>query len=659
LVLSGCATANKLNTLKKDGAEAQIEVSSGMAKHEDLSGLGKEKRRDTLTVHDVDGKQFIVMKTVTDENGEQVASQVLDAAVVSARFRNVAERHGRINLEFQVMVPSALQDSKWQLRYCPTMYILSDTVALDSIIITGKDYRRKQMKGYELYERFLAKIITDSSKFIDSRSLEIFLKRNIPELYAFRSDSSYVNEEDFLSVFGVSEKEAIDHYTDRVAEYFNDKRIRNKDAKFRKFVKAPYIRNGIRLDTVMVDSNGDYIYNYTQTIHSRPKLKKVDITVDGSIYDQDVKLLSIARSKPLTFYISSVSAFVDDSERYLTKIIERKAQASCSYDIEFNSGKSNLDPDIGDNRSQLSEVRSNLLGLMVNDIFELDSLIITASSSPEGAKKYNYSLSQKRSESICSYLNGQIRKMKDSLNRVDGLLIDESGRISRSHNEKITLVSASIGEDWVGLDSLIKSDSRLSGAAKADYFSIRDGNFEQDEQERVMAKRPWYSDVRSRIYPQLRRVEFSFNMHRKAMTKDTIHTTVIDTLYMEGVQAIKDRDYNRAIEILRPYNDYNTAVAYCAGDFNWSALAILKDCPKDARVNYMLALISSRLGQYEQAVEYYLRSCSQDVKYVHRGNLDPEISALIEDYGLNAHTAKLLDQYTSYDTEGNTVVSYP
>ena len=120
------------------------------------------------------------------------------------------------------------------------------------------------------------------------------------------------------------------------------------------------------------------------------------------------------------------------------------------------------------------------------------------------------------------------------------------------------------------------------------------------------------------------------------MVKDTVHTTVLDSLYMRGVQAIRDRDYETAVTILRPYKDYNTAVAYCLMDYNASAMDILKDLPRTARVDYMLAILHARAGDDRMAVQHYLHACAKEPSYVHRGNLDPEIAALIKNYGLHA-----------------------
>ena len=49
----------------------------------------------------------------------------------------------------------------------------------------------------------------------------------------------------------------------------------------------------------------------------------------------------------------------------------------------------------------------------------------------------------------------------------------------------------------------------------------------------------------------------------------------------------------------------------------------------------MLALVYARQGDERSAVECYLLACAQNGSFVHRGNLDPEISALIRKYALN------------------------
>ena len=156
-----------------------------------------------------------------------------------------------------------------------------------------------------------------------------------------------------------------------------------------------------------------------------------------------------------------------------------------------------------------------------------------------------------------------------------------------------------------------------------------------DQRETALKDLPIYDYLKQSIYPRLRSVKFNFYLHRKGMTKDTVHTTVIDSTYMRGVKALKDMDYAGALALLRPYKDFNTAIAYVGLDKNANALEILKNLEKTAQVNYMLAILYSRRGDEEKAVECYVRSCRQNPMYVHRGNLDPEISVLIKTYNLN------------------------
>ena len=184
------------------------------------------------------------------------------------------------------------------------------------------------------------------------------------------------------------------------------------------------------------------------------------------------------------------------------------------------------------------------------------------------------------------------------------------------------------------LDSMVDRDTVLTSAEKENYCKLRLIE-DLDKRESAMSAMSCYKYLRSSLYPRLRTVRFDFFLHRKGMIQDTVRTTVLDTAYMAGVQAIADRDYNKAITKLRPYHDYNLAVAYCAMDYNASAMEILQSLRETDRVHYMKALLFSRMGEYRTAADHYLTACSMNPSFIHRGNLDPEISALIEMFGLN------------------------
>ena len=633
LVVFSCASQHKLKTLQS----GTVRPSLSLTEEQDfIPDIRKDMvaQRDTFIVKDGD-REVLIMKAIKDEDGEMVAHDVIDAAVVTARFRNVAERNGRVDIEFQVTVPQSMQDSRWQLRFRPQMYILEDTLDLDPVIITGAEYRKAQLRGYQQYERFLSTIVTDPDEFVNWWLLELFIERNIPDLYAFKTDSTYVSDEQFASVYGVTEKEAIEHYTDDLARKANSKRISRREKMYRKYVKVPIVSEGLRLDTVIQNGSGDFVYHYVQPIRTRPKLRKVDVVLSGDIYEEDRKIYDIPKSDPLTFYISSLSAFVDNREKYLTKVIERRVEENTACYIEFASGSFEVDETMGNNPSEIARIKDNLRTLMDSDTFVIDSIIVTSSASPEGTISFNDRLSRRRSEGISGYFSAWINHHQDSLERERGFSVDEEGNVIVEKRREIPMLGRSSGENWRMLDRLVEKDTLMTEDEKKSYISsanIKD----LDQREKSLQSLGCYRHIREKLYPHLRTVRFDFHLHRKGMVKDTVHTTVLDTAYMNGVQAIRDRDYERALTALRPYNDYNTAIAYLCMDYNASAMQILEGLDRTAQVNYMLAVLYSRRGEEQKAVECYVRSCSQDPSYIHRGNLDPEIAVLIRRYNLNA-----------------------
>lgn len=649
LCAQSCSTPSKLETVQREKLHAEIGLVQDPVLHKEE--VHEIARPDTLIIHDDDGRELILMKAVKDENGEMVATDVINAAVVEARFRNVAERHGKVDIEFQIRVPQDMQDEAWQLRFYPRMHILGDTLNLEQVIITGAKYRKAQLRGYQQYEKYLASIVTDSTRFINMRLLELFIQRNIPDLYAFKADSTEVADEsfnaildtkvasNFASQYGVTGRDAIEHYTNTISKRLNARRWEQREKMYRRYVKAPIVHEGLRLDTVITAANGDFIYNYVQTIHTRPRLRKVDVVLSGDIFEQDRRLYEIPATEPLTYYISSLSAFVDGTPRYKKQIISRRVEANTACYIDFEQGSAEIDEDMSNNHFEIGRIKQNLASLIENKVFDLDSIIVTASCSPEGSVPFNTKLSQRRSEAVSRYFEEYIRAYRDSLREenmvhvyFDGMAEED---IPGQTGNDVVFISRNNPENWRMLDVLIAQSDSLTANQKREYIDLCEIQ-NLDAREEMLSRKPYYRFLREVLYPRLRTVKFDFHLHRKGMVKDTIQTTVLDEEYMAGVQAIRDRDYETAIQILRPYKDYNAAVAFCAMDYDASALAILETLPETDQVHYMLAVIYSRQGRDRDAVEHYLKACKLTPSYWHRGNLDPEIAALIKRYNLNS-----------------------
>lgn len=636
-----CSTSSKLSRIRK----SDLRMGLALPSEENLdtyAGVApvRGEKRDTLVVRDLEGKEVYIMSAIQDEiTGEMVATEQLTAAVVTARFRNVAERNGKVHLEFQVTVPSDLQDSRWQLRFHPRLFFLGDSLELDDVVITGSAFREGQLRGYEQYRRFMGRMVTDSLRLTDVRSLEIFLKRNFPQVYAFRNDTSYVSDAQFESAFGLTADEALDHYRRQYLIRRNRRIGSMADRKWRQYVKNPIEIDGIRLDTVIRDG-GDFVYNYIQTIPATSRLKKVVLRLDGDIRDSERRIYHIPESEPLSFYISSVSTLLDEKERYLSMVVYRNLDLRRSGRIEFRSGSAEIDERLEQNRVELDGVKAALKELMENEEYEIDSIVVAANASPEGRYSANLRLSQQRSESAARYMDNYLARLRDTILADQGVLIEldedlEERSVRLPQFRKIEFLPRHGGENWVMLEELVASDTLLSASAKTD-FRLALQNGDPDRREEALRKQESYKYIRKYLYPQLRTVDFRFYYHRSGMLKDTVHTNVPDTVYMRGVDALRDRDYPLALELLQPYGDLNSALAMIAMERNHSALEVLLTLPEDARTHYLLALVYSRLEDEQSAVEHYLKSCSLDRSYVNRGNLDPEISGLIAKYSLDS-----------------------
>lgn len=641
VVISSCGTTRqKLNQINKGQLDS---VSFNMPQKSAVPAEIQAQKfvQDTIIIKDADGNETFLMKAIEDEEtGEMVATEVLNAATVTARFQNLAERRGKVDLEFLVTVPAGMMHERWQFRLYPDLFVLEDSTRLDPVLITGKAYREAQLRGYERYRKFLSRIVQDDMQFLNVYQFELFLQRNIPQLFAFKTDSSYVSEATFKSHYGLDEQEVVEHYINKARRKANNQLKRKRGKMQDKYIPAPIVTEGIRLDSVVTTNQGDIVYHYVQTIETRPKLRKATIILSGDIYEAENKIYSLPQMEPLVYYISSMSSFADESiVKYLTKVIERRAEANTAYKIDFEVAKSDIKPELGENAKEIARIKENLASLMQNEVFDLDSISINATASPEGSYDLNSRLAHSRSVSVTNYFTKYIKHYKDSLEREKGFSMmvgdemDETIIVEEDKMPDIRLTPRSTPENWEDLAEYIRRDTVLTDKQKEEYFDHHDRH-KPDAREAKLKNYSWYPHMKKNIYPKLRTVKFNFYLHRKGMIKDTVHTTVVDSAYTKGVWALKDMDYDTAISLLAPYGDYNSAVAYIGKDRNLSALQILEPMEKTAPVNYLLAIVYSRIGEVQKAVECYMLSVDQEPMYRHRGNLDPEISVLIKQYGL-------------------------
>lgn len=602
-ILVSCSPYGKIRQIRSGNVSVGLSVSDEEKIEEDDD---KEVLIDSIRSSLSD--EPIIMNAIRDtETGEMVATDVINASKVTARFRNVAERAGYVSISFDVSVPSAMSDSQWQLKILPFMSVQEDVLPLDALYITGTGYRQGQLKGYQRYKAFLASIITDTTDFIRMRQLEVFLERHYPETYAMRTDSTIIPEPKAENLFGVTQREALEHYTRHLKHQMNERRKARAGKMFERYVKDPIVTEGIRLDTVLTDSDGDFIYRYVHTFRSRPGLKKVAVSLEGSLFEKGECICELPFADKLTFYISSLSTLVDDRVKYRMTVLERSVKDNTKAFIDFRQGSSAVDTTLGDNADELRRVVRCIDDVVAREDLELDSLVIVASCSPEGPYALNRKLSASRSEAVRKYIGDYVPvEWKDSLR------------------------ASELPENWEQLEKLVANDTILSERSRKNILTLMEDLSRPDVVEKRISMLPEYRYLREKIYPKLRSVRFDFHMHRSGMVRDTVHTTEIDSVYMSGVEALKLLDYKKAVTILRPYDDYNAALAFMSADYNHSALDVLGRLEdKDPKVCYLKAMVLSRLGQHEEALKYYDLCLAYDPYMRHRANLDPEMHLLV------------------------------
>jgi len=378
-----------------------------------------------------------------------------------------------------------------------------------------------------------------------------------------------------------------------------------REAAFNRFVKFPYPED-VRLDS-LVEGRSTVTYYYSQAVKTDETSKKMLVTLQGQVLAVDDSAYRLPPSDTLSYVVSSMLSFVDTVPRYRIKVIDKFVTVEDRNYIQFFVGDTRVVDTLGDNRRQLDKIAGLMRRIVEQQEFYVDTITLTAASSPEGAYAFNDRLSQGRAAALKRYL---VR------------------RYGRSIDTMLTV--RWVAEDWAELTTRIRTDREIVNRDAILELIVEEKNPDRREQAIRQQFSKEYAYIRSVIYPQLRAVNFRYNLRRKGMVKDTIHTTELDTTYTRGVELLQKRKYAKALYILNDYNDRNTVVAHLSLDHNERAMELLAAMPKDAVTEYLRAIACSRLGRKEEGREHFLEACRLDGRMEYRGNLDPEIAELLK-----------------------------
>ncbi|WP_163218935.1 hypothetical protein [Bacteroides sp. 224] len=104
--------------------------------------------------------------------------------------------------------------------------------------------------------------------------------------------------------------------------------------------------------------------------------------------------------------------------------------------------------------------------------------------------------------------------------------------------------------------------------------------------------------------------------------------------YTAALQLLRNREYKRALDIFTDYKDYNTALTLACLGYNKRAYNLIITLGRSANNYYLAAILSTRLGDDQQAIQLLEEACKMDETKRFRADRDPEMSALVRKYGL-------------------------
>lgn len=662
LFFLGCSSTRKLHKLKPTGQIA-LPNRSG-------SELDRGQVEKIITENSAGNQEKGPVKGTYTAQGDLLGEVELSEIQIVAPSKRVAERSGKVLIEFLVDVPEALFRKDFQLALFPRLTGPDSVAELRPVVLNGNEFRSKQQKQYHAYEKYVQSLEQNArqgrEKFLNRRMFFRYLERkslmrekeNGRRLKAYSArllsdrrlrerDLLFGNPPDrvpreftplpfsgLLSLLPYAQKTrkellsealrtgngpALEHgltagdslhaynlFWDKRKFESNAKKIARLDNTFGKIVEYPVYENAY-LDTVV--NRGRHKINYLYSLDAGESSPKMFLSLDGAVTAIDGSTYHFKARDTLTYFVSSMTTFIDRSPRFKRHITLRRVQAGMSVNLLFPAGKTDVIDTLSGNKRELERLKGFYRDLTGNADLIVDSIVILAGSSPEGPWQLNDRLSRERASKAADFLADHFPENT------------ELRQLSRPY---------SLSENWVLLDTLLEGDTLLEHTHRKEIRELIASHADPDEREHAIRQRhpSAYKILKDVYYPGLRSISFRFHLHRAGFARDTVYTDEPDLEYARGIELLENRKYKEALSILQDYADANTALAHMSLGHDTQALAILAAQKSTADVDYMLAILNLRMGNPDEALRYYQRSCESDPSKVFRGNLDPEIQKL-------------------------------
>lgn len=259
-----------------------------------------------------------------------------------------------------------------------------------------------------------------------------------------------------------------------------------------KMKSAPDMSNAM---TLMASKNPRMI-NYEVIVPYQPWMQNADlVTVQRFNSKKSTTLIAEdVYGKGVTVTPPVVAPQVNN-----TKVEKTINKMEGKVNINFLINSSKIDMTLDSNIRELYNLKKMINGVAENKNNVIDSIVIIASSSPDGLYENNKKLSAARAESVKTYL---VKELGMSAQMVE------------------TIKTHCIAENWEGLDKLVNASNVSDKPAIIKAISIPD----LVQRERAMMALPQYGYMKKYILPQLRYVKYQIFYHNM-----TVKTTVVTT----------------------------------------------------------------------------------------------------------------------------------
>ncbi len=165
--------------------------------------------------------------------------------------------------------------------------------------------------------------------------------------------------------------------------------------------------------------------------------------------------------------------------------VKIRAESGSAY-LEFATGRSEIVPTFRNNASELERIHESIRSVNADADATITGISLVGHASPEGSSSSNMTLSQRRAQTLKTYING-IYGFRNDFIQVRGE-----------------------GEDWATLGKLVR-ESNI--ANKQSLLSIIEGSSDPDMRDRQMAALGGglFDMVKSQFYPRLRRTDYQID----------------------------------------------------------------------------------------------------------------------------------------------------